>query len=84
MLPATPPDFHGSKGQGRIFSVLRGLGDAIVPRSFLWLHPGNVRSLSRHLPSMGIYRQLIVELNKFCKLRLIASALTTRGGPERR
>lgn len=54
MIPATPPDFHGSEGERRVFQSLRSLPDnVIVIHSFRWLHPGNTRVLTRHLKAQG-------------------------------
>jgi hypothetical protein len=41
MIPAIPKDFHGSKGEERVFRALRSLPDEIIViHSFRWLHPG--------------------------------------------
>lgn len=54
MIPTTPPDFHGSAGEERVFRSLRSLPDnVIVIHSFRWLHPGNASVLTRHLKAQG-------------------------------
>jgi hypothetical protein len=54
MIPACPKDFHGSKGEERVFRALRALSDDItVIHSFRWLHPGCARLMSRHLGAQG-------------------------------
>jgi hypothetical protein len=54
MIPATPPDFHGSPGEERIFRALRMLPDEVVViHSLRWLHPGNARALTRNLSAQG-------------------------------
>lgn len=54
MIPAMPKDFHGSKGEERVFRALRSLpDDIIVIHSFRWLHPGNARALGRELGAQG-------------------------------
>ena len=54
MISKTPPDFHASAGEARVFQSLRSLPDnVVVIHSFRWLHPGNVRALTRHLRAQG-------------------------------
>src|SRR6266511_2878782 len=54
MIPTTPHDFHGSDGEKRVFRSLRSLPESVVViHSFRWLHPGNVRVLTRHLKAQG-------------------------------
>ncbi len=54
MIPATPRDFHGSRGEERVFRALRALPDDIVViHSFRWLHPGNAHKLARYLNAQG-------------------------------
>jgi hypothetical protein len=54
MIPSTPPDFHGSHGEERVFRALRRLPDTLVViHSFRWLHPGNIRLLTRHIGAQG-------------------------------
>ena len=54
MIPTNPPDFHGSKGEERVFRALRILPeDVVVIHSFRWLHPGNARELTRHIGAQG-------------------------------
>lgn len=54
MIPTTVPDFHGSKGEERVFRALRSVPDEfLVIHSFRWLHPGNARILTRHLGAQG-------------------------------
>jgi hypothetical protein len=54
MIPKSPPDFHGSVGEERVFRSLRSLPDNIVViHSFRWLHPGNASVLTRHLKAQG-------------------------------
>lgn len=46
MFPASPPDFHGSLGEERVFQALRSLPDDIsIIHSFRWLHPGKAPQL---------------------------------------
>lgn len=54
MIPASPKDFHGSKGEERVFRALRSLPDDItVIHSFRWLHPGHTRIVNRQLGAQG-------------------------------
>lgn len=54
MIPQAPKDFHGSKGEERVFRALRSLSDdVIVIHSFRWLHPGNARALTQPLNAQG-------------------------------
>jgi hypothetical protein len=54
MIPAMPTNFHGSKGEERVFRALRSLpADITIIHSFRWLHPGNARILSRRLGAQG-------------------------------
>lgn len=54
MIPAFPKDFHGSKGEERVFRALRSLPDDVcVIHSFRWLNPGNAHALSRQLGAQG-------------------------------
>ena len=54
MIPAIPKDFHGSKGEERVFRALRSLDDAItVIHSFRWLHPGNAQAHRQCLGAQG-------------------------------
>ena len=48
MIPATPWDFHGSKGVKRVFRALRAVPDGVVVvHSLRWLHPGIGGELTR-------------------------------------
>lgn len=52
MIPSTPRDFHGSRGEERVFYALRGLPDEVtVIHSFRWLHPG--QPVSARLVAQG-------------------------------
>src|SRR5262249_29897763 len=54
MIPTTPPTFHGSQGEERVFRALRTLPDEVVViHSLRWLHPGNVRALTSQLGAQG-------------------------------
>ncbi len=54
MIPKTPPTFHGSQGEERIFRALRALPDeVVVVHSLRWLHPGNIRALAGQLGAQG-------------------------------
>src|SRR5687768_12578097 len=54
MIPEIPKDFHGSKGEERVFRALRSLNDDVtVIHSFRWLHPGNARALTQRLGAQG-------------------------------
>jgi hypothetical protein len=54
MIPAIPKDFHGSKGEERVFRALRSLPDEIIViHSFRWLHPGKRFAMSRQLGAQG-------------------------------
>ena len=54
MIPTAPKDFHGSKGEERVFRALRMLSDDItIIHSFRWLHPGNAKALAQPLGSQG-------------------------------
>lgn len=65
MIPEIPKDFHGSKGEERVFRALRTLPDGvIVIHSFRWLHPGNARKLNRQLNSQGEGDFVLVDLSR--------------------
>lgn len=54
MIPETPKDFHGSKGEERVFRALRMLPDDVtVLHSLRWVHPGNGRTLGERLGGQG-------------------------------
>lgn len=54
MIPTEPRDFHGSRGEERVYRALRALPDEIIViHSFRWLHPGNAHKLARHLNAQG-------------------------------
>ena len=54
MIPEIVKDFHGSKGEERVFRALRSLpDDIIVIHSFRWLHPGNTKIPGRQLGAQG-------------------------------
>ena len=54
MIPTTPPDFHGSHGEDRVFRALRTLPDSyVIIHSLRWLHPGNVGLLTRNIGAQG-------------------------------
>ena len=54
MIPTVVPDFHGSRGEERVFCALQSLPEEfVVIHSFRWLHPGNAAVLTRHLRAQG-------------------------------
>lgn len=54
MYPAKPRDFHGSKGEERVFRALKALpDDVVVLHSFRWVHPGRARIASKQFKSQG-------------------------------
>lgn len=54
MIPETPKDFHGSKGEERVFRALRMLPDDVtVLHSLRWVHPGNGRTHGERLGGQG-------------------------------
>ncbi len=54
MIPSIPDDFHGSRGEERLFNALRALPDRVtVIHSFRWLHPGEIRPHQPRMPAQG-------------------------------
>lgn len=54
MIPSTVRDFHGSKGEERVFHALRGLPERFtVIHSFRWLHPGTKQGFGAKIGAQG-------------------------------
>ncbi|WP_395644601.1 ATP-binding domain-containing protein [Terricaulis sp.] len=54
MIPRTPGDFHGSRGEEVVFQALRSLpSDITVLHSFRWLGPGRHRGIAARTAPQG-------------------------------
>ena len=54
MIPSAVKNFHGSKGEEKVYNALRSLPDSItVIHSFRWLHPGKQRRVYTRVGTQG-------------------------------